>query len=97
MAGLFSGSLGLGSALDAIHERKAFGLEKYEGVVLHADNGRDYVKDVDDELCDLVVYLRALLERYPDLRPIFNEDYRLVLRLLLRWRSAVPMLQALEA
>ena len=57
---MFSGSLGMSRALDVLHERKAFGLEKY-GVVLHADNGRDYVKDVDDELCDFVVYFRALM------------------------------------
>lgn len=93
---MFSGALGLGAAVDAVYDRRMFGLKKYE-VILHADNGRDYVKDVDDELCDLAVYLRALMERRGELQQIFGDDYRAVLRLLIRWRTAVPMLRALEA
>lgn len=92
---LFPRAVGLTKALDAMADRKAFGLKKY-GEILHTENGRDYVRDVDDELCDLAVYLRALVERHPDLKPIFAEDYEAVLRLLIRWRSVVPMLQQLE-
>lgn len=92
---LFPEAIGLPRAVDAMAERKAFGLQKY-GVVLHSDNGRDYVRDVDDELCDLAVYLRAMTERHPGLQPIFAEDYTAVLRLLLRWRRVAPMLQQLE-
>lgn len=92
---LFSGAIGQGRAIDAIEARKVFGLQKY-GQPLHVANGRDYVKDVDDEICDLVAYFRALLERHPDLGPVLGEDYVDLLKFLVRWRSIVPMLQALE-
>ncbi len=92
----FPGDTAAELAIDAMRDRKAYGLDKY-GVVLHKDNGRDYVKDVDDEVGDLVAYLRVYMHKHPDLVPIFAEDYLAILRFLIRWRVAVPALQELDA
>jgi hypothetical protein len=45
-----------------VEERKAFGLNKY-GVALHRDNGRDSVKDAEDETGDLPGYMVQSLMR----------------------------------
>lgn len=45
----------------ALAERKAYGLNKY-GVVLHRDNGRAHSMDAEDEVLDLVVYLRTWID-----------------------------------
>lgn len=74
--------LGVESVLD----RKEFGLGKY-GVVLHADNGRNYFLDVDDEAGDLPVYIRALMEARPDLAERLREDYVASLGIMLRMRA----------
>lgn len=42
-------------------ERKAFGLAKY-GVTLQANNGRDTLQDLYEELLDALCYTRALIE-----------------------------------
>lgn len=73
------------SAIDAVEERKQFGLRKY-GTVLHAANGRDYFKDVDDEAGDLPVYIRALMEARPDLADRLRPDYFTALGLMIRMR-----------
>lgn len=44
-----------------MQERKAFGLRKY-GVTLQAHNGRDTLQDAYEEVLDLAVYLRTLIE-----------------------------------
>lgn len=69
---------GLNSAVEFMQERKDFGLIKY-GVVLHADNGRNYPKDIADEAGDLVAYLRVFLERHPEVGDIYWDQYMNVL------------------
>jgi len=44
--------------------RKAFGLHKY-GAILQANNGRDALTDLYEELIDALVYLRQLIEERP--------------------------------
>lgn len=56
----------LEAALAGVLGRKEYGLSKY-GTVLHTENGRDYLVDLDDEVGDLVAYLRALIIRDPEL------------------------------
>jgi hypothetical protein len=73
------------AGIDAMEERKAFGLRKY-GTVLHAANGRDYFKDVDDEAGDLVVYIRALMESHPELADRLKPDYFTALGIMVRLR-----------
>lgn len=46
---------------EVLGERREFGLKKY-GTLLQADNGRDPLADLIDELCDAVVYARQHLE-----------------------------------
>jgi hypothetical protein len=61
-------------------ERKAHGLRKY-GSLLQVGNGRSYVQDAYEEVLDLAVYLRGLLEleRQPD-RPAWWTPEGLVRR-----------------
>lgn len=82
-------------AVSAVQGRKQYGLRKY-GVVLHHANGRDYRLDVEEELLDLVAYLRIFFEKHPDLYPEFDLDYLFLLRFLIRWRSQRESLQELE-
>jgi hypothetical protein len=42
-----------------MEDRKAFGLRKY-GALLQANNGRDALQDLYDELLDAIVYVRQL-------------------------------------
>jgi hypothetical protein len=44
-----------------VEARKQFGLSKY-GVLLQAHNGRDALRDAYDEILDLAVYIRQLME-----------------------------------
>lgn len=44
-----------------MENRKAFGLNKY-GALLQANNGRDALQDLYDELMDAIVYVRQLIE-----------------------------------
>lgn len=60
-------------------QRKAFGLQKY-GVILHADNGRDHIRDALDEVVDLLVYLRAAREQSPELFLVLSSHYDNVVR-----------------
>lgn len=84
-----------GPAIDSMLERRKFGLEKY-GSILHADNGRDYAKDIDEEVGDLVAYLRIYIEKYPALKPLFGADYLGILQFLCRFRAAIPALREME-
>lgn len=74
------------AGVQAIQERKDFGLRKY-GVVLHAANERNYFKDADDEAGDLPVYLRAIMEAYPELADRLRPDYDAALAVMLNVRA----------
>lgn len=74
------------AGIESIVARKEFGLKKY-GVVLHKDNGRDYFKDVDDEAGDLPVYMKVLMEKYPDLTPRVLDDYYAALGIMIRMHA----------
>ena len=92
----FLGAAGAELAVESMRERRDYGLNKY-GVVLHKNNGRDYWKDVDDELGDLVAYLRVFIDKHPQAGSVFGDDYRFLLRLLIRWRTWMPAFQSLES
>ncbi len=47
--------------IEDMRERKEHGLRKY-GTILQAHNGRSAVRDAYEEVLDLAVYLRQLLE-----------------------------------
>lgn len=47
------------AVIDLMAARYRLGLEKY-GAVLHADNGRDHLLDLLEELADAVAYATAL-------------------------------------
>ena len=80
----FSSMAGRQDAVDFMQERKDFGLTKY-GVVLHADNGRNYPKDIADEAGDLVAYLRVFLERHPEIGDIYWDQYISVLHFFVKF------------
>lgn len=80
---IFATSVELDNAVSSVEARKAFGLSKY-GTVLHADNGRDYLLDIEEELLDLVAYLRIFLQKHPDLFSVFGDDYKALLDFLFR-------------
>lgn len=44
-----------------IEERKRLGMKSY-GTLLYADNGRDMLRDLYEELLDACCYLRGLME-----------------------------------
>lgn len=79
-----------GPVLDAaragMRAREAFGVQKY-GVALHVANGRSHLKDVDDEACDKVAYLKALMEQDPALGEYLAQDYRWSLITMCRIRA----------
>lgn len=91
----FAANPGMPLAVAAMEERKQYGLEKY-GTVLHKDNGRDYPKDIDDEVGDLVAYLRIFVEKHPELEPVFRDDYRMLLSLVMKLRLSLPSMQRLN-
>jgi hypothetical protein len=47
--------------IEDMKARKDFGLRKY-GALLQANNGRDTLQDIYDELLDAIVYIRQLME-----------------------------------
>lgn len=63
---------------DYAWERKQQGIEKY-GVPLQADNGRDPLLDVRDEIFDTLAYSRQLIEQN---QPKYKLIYRLALEML---------------
>jgi hypothetical protein len=44
-----------------IEERKQFGIKKY-GTALQSGNGRDMLQDAYEEILDLAVYMRGLID-----------------------------------
>lgn len=91
----FGGSQGTPEAVEFMFERKEFGLKKY-GVVLHKDNGRDYPKDIADEVGDLVAYLRVFLERHVELYERFGGDYLCILRFFVKLMGNMGELQKVD-
>ena len=71
--------------VDDMLARKEFGLRKY-GTILHPDNGRDHTKDAYDEVLDLLVYLRTVMESDEDLYDLFWLDYRNAMSTALKLR-----------
>lgn len=47
--------------IEDIEERKQFGIRKY-GTALQAGNGRDHLQDAYEEILDLAVYIRGVIE-----------------------------------
>lgn len=47
--------------IEDIEARKAVGLERY-GTLLQANNGRDSLQDLYEELLDAATYVRQLIE-----------------------------------
>ena len=65
--------------------RKRLGLERY-GSLLQADNGRDALKDLYDELADAAVYARqVMVERYEPLE--VDQLYTALLHMLVQVRG----------
>jgi hypothetical protein len=63
-------------AIASTRGRKDYGLAKYDGKILHKDNGRDHAKDAEDEAGDLVVYLRSWMDQHPAEAPQLFEVYQ---------------------
>ena len=58
--------------LQAARARREFGLQKY-GTVLQYGNGRDFLKDAQDEALDLLAYSHALRDTHPGLTDQVNQ------------------------